>query len=326
MKVLVAGSEGSLMQAVIPMLISHGHEVVGADNFFRHGRIERLRPYRFVEGDLADEPFVRGLFADGFDAVVQGAARIFGVSGFHAFPADILGRDVVLHQNILWAAKDCKTLKRVVYISSSMVYERCETVPSREEDVDDMRLPFTDYGLSKLVGERLSRAFQKQYQLPFTIWRPFNIITPFEPAEKEPGFSHVFADFIDRLVVQKENPLRVIGDGNQVRCFTWIEDVARAIADFSFDERTLNETFNLGNPEPTTMVELAQMIFAIAQQKGVVPQDQPLRFEHMPSFPDDVRVRVPSVDKATQVLGWKPTVKTRESVIRCIEQAISGIR
>jgi len=326
MKVLVTGSEGSLMQAVIPMLISRGHEVVGVDNFFRYGRVERVRPYRFIEGDLADAGFVRSVLSDDFAVVFQGAARIFGVAGFHAYPADILGRDVLLHQNILWAAKECKTIKRVIYISSSMVYERCETVPSREEDVDDMRIPFTDYGLSKLVGERLSRAFQKQYQVPFTIWRPFNIITPFERAEKEPGFSHVFADFIDRLIVQKENPLRVIGDGKQVRCFTWIEDVARAIADFSFDARTLNEAFNLGNPEPTTMIELARMIFEAAQQKGAIPRHQQLRFEHMPGFPDDVRVRMPSIDKVVKVLDWKPTVQTRESVTRCVEQAIAAIQ
>jgi UDP-glucose 4-epimerase len=326
MKVLVTGSEGSLMQAVIPMLISRGHEVVGVDNFFRYGRVERARPYRFVEGDLADENFVRNVLAESFEAVFQGAARIFGVSGFHAYPADILGRDVLLHQNILWAAKDCKSIQRVVYISSSMVYERCETVPSREEDVDDMRIPFTDYGLSKLVGERLSRAFQKQYDVPFTIWRPFNIITPFERAEKEPGFSHVFADFIDRLIVQKENPLRVIGDGKQVRCFTWIEDVARAIAEFSLDERTRNQAFNLGNPEPITMVELGQMIFKVAQQKGAIPRHQQLRFAHRPGFADDVRVRVPSIDKAAKVLGWTPTVQTRESVTRCVEQAIAAIQ
>lgn len=103
------------------------------------------------------------------------------------------------------------------------------------------------------------------------------------------------------------------------------EDVARATADFSFDERSVNETFDLGNPEPTPMLELAQMIFEIAQQKGAIPQDQQLRFEHLPGFADDVRTRVPSVDKAAKILGWQPTVKTREAVVRCVEQAIAGI-
>jgi nucleoside-diphosphate-sugar epimerase len=203
-----------------------------------------------------------------------------------------------------------------------MVYERCETVPSREEEVDDMRIPLTDYGLSKLVGERLSRAFQRQYGIDFTVWRPFNIITPFERAEPDPGFSHVFADFIDRLVVRGENPLKVIGDGEQIRCFTWIDDIATAIAKFSFDERTRNETFNLGNPEPMTMRDLAKLIFEIGREKAAIPAGGVLSFEHLPTFPDDVRVRVPSIDKATKVLGWTPQVKVREAVNRCVEQAL----
>ncbi|HVY43249.1 MAG TPA: NAD-dependent epimerase/dehydratase family protein [Hyphomicrobiaceae bacterium] len=323
MKILVTGSEGSLMQAVIPHLLARGHEVLGVDNFFRYGRIERERSYQLIEGDLSDDAFVRRIMTNDIEGVIQGAARIFGVSGFHAYPADILGRDVTLHQNILYAAKELKSVRRVVYISSSMVYERCETVPSREEDVDDMRIPYTDYGLSKLVGERLSRAFQRQFGLDFTIWRPFNIITPFERAEAEPGFSHVFADFIERLIIKRENPLAVIGDGEQVRCFTWIGDIASAIAEFSFDERTKNETFNLGNPEPTKMKELAQLIFKIGQEKGAIAGGKPLTFGHLPTFPDDVRIRVPSVDKAAKVLGWKPQVKTEESVRRCVDQAMA---
>jgi UDP-glucose 4-epimerase len=325
MKILVTGSEGSLMQAVIPHLLKRGHKVVGVDNFFRYGRIERERAYELIEGDLADEAFVRRIMTKDIEGVIQGAARIFGVSGFHAYPADILGRDVTLHQNILWAAKELGSIRRVVYISSSMVYERCETVPSAEEEVDDMRIPFTDYGLSKLVGERLSRAFQHQFGMDFTIWRPFNIITPFERAEAEPGFSHVFADFIERLIIKQENPLKIIGDGEQIRCFTWIGDIAGAIAEFSFDERTRNETFNLGNPEPTKMKELAQMIFAIGQQKGTIPKGRELTFAHLPTFPDDVRIRVPSVDKAARLLGWKPQVKTEESVVRCVDQAIAAL-
>jgi nucleoside-diphosphate-sugar epimerase len=325
MKILVTGSEGSLMQAVIPHLLERGHQVVGVDNFFRYGRIERQRSYQLIEGDLADEAFVRRIMTDDIEGVIQGAARIFGVSGFHAYPADILGRDVTLHQNILWAAKELKSIRRVVFISSSMVYERCETVPSSEAEVDDMRIPFTDYGLSKLVGERLSRAFQRQFGLDFTIWRPFNIITPFERAEAEPGFSHVFADFVERLIIKRENPLTVIGDGEQIRCFTWIGDIAGAIAEFSFDERTRNETFNLGNPEPTRMQDLARMIFEIGQEKGAIPKGQTLTFKHLPTFPDDVRIRVPSVDKAARALGWKPQVRTRESVNRCIDQAMAAM-
>jgi UDP-glucose 4-epimerase len=322
MKVLVTGSEGSLMQAVIPLLIEQGHHITGVDSFFRYGTVQRQRPYEFIEGDLCDEVFVRRLLP-GVEVVLQGAARIFGVAGFHAYPADILSRDVTLHQHLLWAGREMG-LRKMVYISSSMVYERCESVPSREEEVDDMRIPHTDYGLSKLVGERLCRAFAAQYGLRYTIYRPFNIITPFEKAEEQIGISHVFADFIERLILRRENPLKVLGDGEQVRCFTWIGDVARGITQSFLDPRTDNQAFNLGNPEPITMRELARKIFAAGQERGVLPRGAELRFTHLPTFSDDVRVRVPAVDKARDVLGWSATVKVDEAVDRCVRRALEG--
>lgn len=318
MKILVTGSEGSLMQWVIPKLVEDGHEVTGVDNFFRYGRTDRDRDYEFVEGDLTDEALVKEVLR-GKDLVVQAAARIFGVRGFHEYPADILNRDVILHQHIMWHAKE-QAVEKVVYISSSMVYERCETTPSYEEDVDEQRIPYTDYGLSKLVGERLCRAFKQQYGVDYTIWRPFNIITPLEEAEEEQGVAHVFADFIQRLLVEKRNPMPILGDGQQVRCFTWIDDVASAIAAHVDDPRTSGEAFNLGNPRPTTMEQLAQMIFDLAKRKGFDIPGETLEFDHVPVYADDVRLRIPAIDKARTALGWEPTVPLEEALNICLER------
>jgi nucleoside-diphosphate-sugar epimerase len=311
------------MQWVIPKLIADGHEVTGVDNFFRYGRYKRERNYEFVEGDLTNENLVRDLLNDK-DIVIQAAARIFGVKGFHKYPADILNRDVVLHQHIMWHAKEQLT-RKIIYISSSMVYERCETVPSYEEEVDEQRVPYTDYGLSKLVGERLCRAFKQQYDLDYTIWRPFNIITPLEEAEEEQGIAHVFADFIQRLLVERKNPLPILGDGEQVRCFTWIDDVASAIADYLEDPRTSGEAFNLGNPHPTTIKDLAQKIFDLGRKRGFDIPGQELEFDHIPIYRDDVRVRIPAIEKARLVLGWEPTVTLDEALDMCIAQAGSRV-
>ena len=316
MKVLVTGSEGSLMQAVIPRLLEKGHSVKGVDNFARYGEIERDRDYEFVRGDLTDTDFVEKV-VKGSDAVIQAAALIYGVGGFHKYPADILSKDIALHQNILHSMVR-NDVKRMVYISSSMVYERCRTHPSREEDVDESLIPSTDYGLSKLVGERLTKAFHRQYGINYVIWRPFNIITPHEKGESELGTSHVFADYIKNIVVEKRSQLPIIGDGEQIRCFTWIGDVARGIAEFSFDPRAENQTFNLGNPEPITMKDLANLIYGSAQNHGLISGNGGLSFETKMSFEDDVRTRIPDVSKAKKVLGWEPTLKAAASVDRCI--------
>jgi len=293
------------------------------DNFCRYGQSPRNRAYAFVEGDLADRAFVAKVFDEGrFNGVIQAAARVYGVGGFHRYPADILSNDVVLHQNVLWEALS-HGVGKVCYISSSMVFERCVQHPSSEDDALTAMIPSTDYGLSKVVGERLSLAFARQYGLAYTIWRPFNVITPFERSEGEAGTSHVFADFIQRIIFDRQRPLRLLGDGQQVRCFTWIDDVARTIAAWSFDSATDNETFNVGNPEPMTMIELAKLIFEEARRIGAIDDAEgSLTFETTETFADDVKVRVPDVGKAERVLGWMPTVKTAEAVRHCVAEAI----
>lgn len=318
MNILVTGSEGSLMQAVIPILIEQGHTVKGVDNFARYGEIERERAYEFVRGDLTDMAFVDEVVA-GVDAVIQAAALIYGVGGFHKYPADILSKDIALHQNILQSMLK-NNIKKMVYISSSMVYERCQTHPSKEEDVDVSLIPSTDYGLSKLVGERLTQAFHRQYGINFVIWRPFNIITPHEKGENDLGMSHVFADYIKNIIHEKRTNLPIIGDGEQIRCFTWIGDVARGIAEFSFDERAENQIFNLGNPEPITMKDLANIIYEKARNHNLISGNgDGLKFQTTLSFQDDVRTRIPDVNKAKEILGWEPTLKVSESVERCVE-------
>lgn len=331
--VLVAGSEGSLMQAVIPTLLAQGHTVIGADNFFRYGTVERERPYTFIQGDLCDEAFVEKIFTEhSIDYVLQAAARIFGVRGFHKYPADILSFDVRLHQNILASAKK-HGVKRVAYISSSMVYERATSVPSKEEDADDMLVPLTAYGLSKLVGERLCRAYYAQHGLPYTIWRPFNILTPFERAEGEVGISHVFADFIDKLLIKKENPMDMLGDGKQVRSFTWIYEVAEAIGTYSFDDRTALGTFNLGQynedgtAEATTMQELAQKIFDKGKERGILPADATLAITHRDDpliQKTDVRLRVPDSSHAHNTFGWQTKIKVDDALDRCITELLKA--
>ena len=320
MKILVTGSEGSLMQWVIPRLLKEGHEVVGADNFSRYGEVKKERAYEFHKCDLTNKQTVKDLCKD-VEGIIQAAAQIYGVKGFHKYPADILSRDIELHSNLLWEAKK-QEMKRMVYISSSMVYERVEQVPVKEKDTDNMRIPLTDYGLSKFVGERLTKAFKKQYDLDYTIWRPFNIITPYERGEEEPGVSHVFADFIRRMVYEKQNPMTILGDGNQVRCFTWIDDVARGIAEKSFSVEAKNETFNLGNPEDVSMKELAYRILKELKRRGEKSESEILLFNHLPIYKDDVRIRIPSVEKAKNILGWEPTIKLDEALGICIDEAL----
>ncbi len=320
MRVLVTGSEGSLMQWTIKHLVNAGHDVIGVDNHSRyddyeHTHIVSSNRYDFYQSDLTDNDQVMKLASD-VDGVINAAALIYGVKGFHKYPADILSNDLTIHRNIMEAAAK-HDIERVAYLSSSMVYEQ-DIPPHNEQDVWNNPVPSTDYGLSKVVGERYSMAFEEQYDVEYTIWRPFNIITPYEKSEDEAGISHVFADFLRKILVEKQNPMEIFGSGEQIRCFTWIDEVANAIATQSFADKTRNEAYNLANPEPVTMKELAHRIFEKGKERGLVVDDS-LDFDHVPIYEDDVKKRVPSVEKAQNDFDWSPDVKLDDSLERCID-------
>lgn len=320
MNVLVTGSEGSLMQWTIKHLLDNDHDVIGVDNHIRyedydHTSVVDKEKYDFRKADLTDYDQVMEITADA-DAILNAAALIYGVKGFHEYPADILSNDITIHRNILEGAKR-HDIQRVAYLSSSMVYEQDEP-PHQEPNVWTNQVPSTDYGLSKVFGERQSMAFEQQYGISYTIWRPFNIITPYEKSEGEAGTSHVFADFLRKILIENQNPMEIFGDGEQIRCFTWIDEVAEAIATESFAERTTNEAYNLANPEPVTMKELAKRIFQKGKERGLVNGDE-LQFDHVPIYDDDVRRRIPSVEKAKNHFDWEPDVKLDDSLERCID-------
>jgi nucleoside-diphosphate-sugar epimerase len=149
------------------------------------------------------------------------------------------------------------------------------------------------------------------------IWRPFNIITPLEKAGKEQGFSHVFADFIQAIVIDKVDCLNIIGNGEQIRCFTWIGEVASAIANLSFGKE--QGAFNLCRKEPTTMNILAKMIHEKAQFLDLIDRYHALQCEHLPAPEDDVRIRIADTTRTEEVFGWTAKVSTEQSITKCLQ-------
>lgn len=312
MKIMITGSEGSLAQMVIPYLLKEGHEIVGVDNFARYGLINRDRNYEFITGDLGDTAVVKSIFSKyTFDAVFHFAALIYGVVGFHKRPADIIADNNLMTINILKMGRE--RIKRFIYLSSSMVYERSMRWPHKEEDTENIAVMSTSYGLSKYIGERVTQSYHEQYGTDYVIWRPFNIITPFEAPEEE-GFSHVFADMIDKILVQKQSPVDIFGDGEQIRCFTNIYDVADALASFSLNDKATNQIFNIGNPEPITIKGLAEKIVSLGKEHGLLSEDYCLSFNYKPIYADDVKKRIPDVTKIREVFGWEAKVKIDESL------------
>lgn len=320
MKIVITGSEGSLMQSVIPRLLALGHEIVGIDNLYRWGtKSSRAgKDYEFHQQDLLDQDAVISL-SRGADVIIHAAAKIYGVLGLLHYRADILGDDTAVCRNVLQACR-INSINRIIYMSSSMVYDSCVqdiNVPLTEGMTDNCPMPKTDYGLGKLVCERMIEAFHQQYGIDYTIWRPFNIVSPHEQSMKEIGFSHVLPDLVNHIVLKKMNPIPIIGNGEQIRCFTWIDDVSDIISNHSFSTVSKNQVFNVCNVEPTSMKQAARIIFSLT---GNNPDD--LRFQTSKDYVHDVKVRVPSVDKLQKLLGPFEFVPTQESIRRCIQHLL----
>jgi nucleoside-diphosphate-sugar epimerase len=331
MKILLTGSEGLIGGYLTRELLARGHEVTGIDNFSKH---EHRQPepagYRLVYGDAGDRVTLRTVLA-GHDHFIACAAMIGGLGYLHGRPMDLLAANewlTIAACDAAIGAHQDGTLRKVTWISSSMVYESATSWPSAEGDEQFLPPPASAYGFQKLAVEYFARAAWDQYRLPYTIIRPFNVIgvrdyPPGGAANAGRFTSHVVPDLI-RKVVSGQDPLEILGDGSQVRCYTWAGDLARGIADSLDHPAAENEDFNIARPEPVTVAALAELIWH--KIKG---PDVPFRVKTGAVLDYDVQKRVPDVSKARNLLGFEADTglpQMLDQVIPWVREAIRGGR
>jgi UDP-glucose 4-epimerase len=334
-KVVVTGSAGFIGGYLVEELLSRGYSVVGVDNFSKYGRVRKSYDdhphYRLVDGDARDVEMMTSLLAD-CDHFVAGAAMIGGISYFHTYAYDLLAtneRIIAASCDAAISAHRTGRLKKVTYLSSSMVFESANTWPSYEGQERECPPPLSSYGFQKLAVEYFARAAYDQYRLPFTIVRPFNCVGIGESralgdeeimsGNVKLAMSHVVPDLVQK-VLKGQDPLHILGDGSQIRHYTYGGDLARGIADTLEHPDAQGEDFNLSTAQSTTVLELAEAIWHKINGPGV-----PLRVVHDEPFEYDVQRRVPSTEKAKRILGFEATTSLSamlDEVIPWIRQAI----
>jgi nucleoside-diphosphate-sugar epimerase len=336
-RVLVTGSAGFIGGYVVEELLRRGHEVVGLDNLSKYGPVRKSYDghpgYRLVQGDARDANLVTELL-DGCDHLIAGAAMIGGISYFHAYAYDLLATN----ERIIAATCDAAIeahqrgrLQKVTYLSSSMVFESTTTWPSAEGDERTSPPPLSSYGFQKLAVEYFARAAWDQHGLPFTIIRPFNCVGIGEgralgdvevvSGNVKLAMSHVVPDLVQK-VLRGQDPLHILGDGNQVRHYTYGGDLARGIVMAMEHPEARNQDFNLSTAVSTTVLELAERIW-----RRVRGEEVPFRFVSEKPFAHDVQRRIPSTEKAKRVLGFEATTSLDamlDEVIPWIGQAITA--
>jgi len=309
-RVLVTGGAGTIGAAVVRRLL-------GDPDFEVRVSDQRDAPAWMREGCEVHRGDLRVLgearkAMSGCTHVIHLAAIVGGIANFHKLPHTLTEVNNALYNAVVRAALDAD-VERFVYVSSSMVFERAEQYPTREDYIDDCPVPLSAYGFSKLTGEIYCRAAHDEHGLPYTICRPFNAYGPGEMPEDEPGIAHAVPDLIRKSLVGMR-PLPIFGSGDQTRTLTHVTDIADGVVTAMASRAGLNEDFNISADRELTVAEIARICWEAC---GNDPTE--LEFEHLPSFKVDVLRRWPSVEKAERLLGWRAQIGVEEGVAQTAE-------
>ena len=296
MKVLITGGSGFIGSYLVKHLLEQGHEVKVLD--LRKPDIEHKK-LEFINKSIMDE-----LAEDihGCDIVYHFAAML-GVDNSDKRPLETMRINLEGSVNVFKSAVEAN-VKRMIYASSSEVYGEPRELPIGE---DSVKGPVSAYGVSKLAAEIYAKAYNHEFGTDIKIVRFFNVYG------RGQSNNFVIPIFINKALENK--PLKVFGEGSQTRCFTYVEDIAEGVFTVLEKGKT-GEAYNIGNNQPTTILELAQTIKAVTGSKSEIIKAGFGRATRLKSR--EIEYRIPDISKM-KALGWEPKTMVREGIKKILE-------
>lgn len=268
-KILVTGGAGNLGSALVAKLSDNPeNRVVIVDNL-RTGEIKNVPVFRsnihFIKADVNKLNEISPIMvANSFDYVFHYAALV-GVKRTLAHPVDVLN-DIDGIKNILDLSKNLG-VKRIIFSSSSEVYGEAIEVPQKEDTTPlNARLP---YAVVKNLGEVYLKAYQREYGLPYNVYRFFNTYGPNQTED------FVIPRFLKSAI--RGEDLVVYGDGLQTRTFCYVDDNVEATIRASFDAKYVNKTINIGSDIEISIIDLAENILKIVNSRSGIKHVPPLK-------------------------------------------------
>jgi len=298
--VLITGGAG-FIGSTLAARLANDNQIVLLDRLFRNQPVTFTSLHensnvRMIEADILGSSTIDDLAAQA-DIVIH-AAAIVGVGRVCSYPRETLETNFMGTSRILKALEKNSHLERFIYFSTSEVFgvnsfRVHEEAPTAVGSATEARW---SYAIAKLAGEHLVKAYHRQVGMPVVTVRPFNVFGP-----RRLGAHAILGFALNALMGA---PLEVHGDGSQIRSWCYIEDFCDAIIEMIKRPKAVGEDFNVGNPRNTlTILQLAQEIVQLAGNSV------PIEFKESP-FPD-IEIRVPSLEKAREVLGYKPSYDLR---------------
>lgn len=324
--ILWTGSHGFIAGYAINKLLDEGHTVWGIDNFWKYGKIKKSYDdhpnFHFIEMDAKDTEKIQSIMIENkINIFVSGAAIIGGISMFHELSYFLLRENELITAAAFDACIYCKQIldcfEKIVVISSSMVFESTNTWPSKEDDVRNIPPPLSTYGFQKLATEYWAQGAWEQYKLNYTIIRPFNAVGIGEKRAKlenecysgniKLAMSHVVPDLVQKIL-KGQYPLRILGEGNQVRHYTYAGDLSNGIYECIINPNALNNDFNISTPIGHTVLDLSKIIW------NKINPDKEFLYEIDKPFVYDVQKRIPDISKAKNILGVECNTKLEDAL------------
>ena len=315
MKALVTGGAGFIGSHLSERLLKSGHQVWVIDDLStgRLANIAHLQShpsFHLAVETILNETVMDRLVSE-CDVIYHLAAAV-GVELIVKRPVETIERNILGTEVVLRLAK--RYLRKVLITSTSEIYGKSEKVPFDEDD-DRVLGPTTrsrwSYSSSKAIDEFLALAYYKEKKLETVIMRLFNTVGPRQTGQ----YGMVIPRFVKQAL--SGEPITVYGDGGQVRCFTYVDDVVDAAMKLMESPAAIGQVFNIGNDQSITIAELAKKIKALTNSSSeivFIPYDK----AYEQGF-EDMRIRVPNLSKAKRTIGYEPKIQLDEILHKVVE-------
>lgn len=305
---LVTGGAGFIGSQLAEAILAAGASVRVLDNFFS-GKRENLENVRrstgeeveLVTGDLRDADTVR--------AAVEGIDYVLHEAALPSVPRSVADPEASHAVNatgtlLLLQASRKATVKRVVLASSSSVYGETPTLPKHEA----LPLcPLSPYAVSKLAAESYAQVFYTVYGMETVALRYFNVFGPRQDPASE--YAAVVPRFVSAAL--SGAPLRIFGDGEQTRDFTYVGDVVEANVRACLATAAAGKVYNIAGGVRVTIKELAETIVSLCGDKA--------KIEFLPPRKGDIKHSLASIERAAADLGYARAVTLRDGLERTVE-------
>ena len=305
-RVLLTGGAG-FIGSTLASKLHKDNEILIYDNFHRDSLSDKglsSRHIKIVKGDVLDLPLLTKTVQDFKPQVVVHLAAIAGIDTVILNPINTMEVNMIGTLNLLKSLeKYSSKLERVLDFSTSEVlgayaYKSTEKSSTNFAPVGEARWT---YSISKVAGEHLVHSYYKVKGYPCVTIRPFNIYGPGQVGE---GAIQIF---IKNAV--KNKTIQIHGDGDQIRSWCYIDDMLQGIELCLTKKKAVGEIFNIGNPKGTvTISSLAEKIITLCPTKS--------KIKYIPKNYVDVELLIPSIEKATELLGYVPKVDLNEGIKR----------